>query len=70
MKGKLIRHCLKIKCLPVTELRPADFEKSERQRAQSAAAVVQGKMTFWDALAVFKQRLSSNPALKPRTKEY
>lgn len=27
-------------------------------------------MTFGDALAVFKTRVQSNPALKPRTKEY
>ena len=50
VKGKLIRRSLKTKSLSVAKLRLADFEKSERSRVHSAAAVVQGKMTFGDAL--------------------
>ena len=70
VKGKRIRRSHKTKSLSVAKLRLADFEKSKRSRVHSAAAVVQGKMTFGDALAVFRQRLNANPALKPKTKEY
>ena len=70
VKGKLIRRTLKTKSLSVAKLRLADFEKHERQRAQSTTAVIEGKMTFGDAMAVFKQRLNDNPALKPKSKEY
>jgi integrase len=48
----------------------ADLEKSERQKAESASAVANGKLTFGDALEVFKMRVQANPAIKPRTKEY
>jgi integrase len=68
--GKLIRRSLKTNVITVAKLRMADLEKSERQKAQSANAVTNGKMTFGDALAVFKTRVQANPAIKPRTKEY
>jgi len=42
-------------------LRLSDLEKSERQRTQSINAVTNGKMTFGDALAMFKSRLQDNP---------
>ncbi|MGH7952005.1 MAG: tyrosine-type recombinase/integrase [Limisphaerales bacterium] len=70
VKGKLIRRSLKTKTLSVAKLRLADLEKAERKRANSATAVLQGKMTFGDALAVYEHRLQNNPALKPKTKEY
>ena len=70
VKGKLFRRSLKTNHITVARLRLADLEKCEQQKAQSANAVVSGKMTFGDALAVFKTRVESNPALKPRTKEY
>jgi integrase len=70
VKGKLFRRSLKTNVITVDRLRLADIEKSERQRAQSAGAVAAGKMTFGDALEVFKRRVANNPALKPRTKEY
>jgi hypothetical protein len=70
IKGKLIRRSLKTDSITVAKLRLADLEKGERQKARSATAVANGKMTFGDALAVFKTRVEANPALKPRTKEY
>ena len=70
VKGKLIRRSLKSDQLSVAKLRLSDLEKSERQRAESVQAVANGKMTFGDALAVFKSRLQENPNIKPRTKEY
>lgn len=70
MKGKLIRRSLKTNQLTVAKLRLSDLEKSERQRTQSINAVANGKMTFQDALAMFKSRLQDNPEVKPRTREY
>src|ERR1035438_6913703 len=70
VEGKLFRRSLKTNHITVARLRLADLEKCEQQKAQSANAVVSGKMTFGDALAVFKTRVENNPALKPRTKEY
>ena len=70
MQGKLFRRSLKTEHITVAQLRLADMEKSERQKALSANAVASGKMTFGDALAVFNNRVQQNPALKPRTKEY
>ena len=70
INGKLIRRSLKTSLITVAKLRLADLEKEERQKAQSADAVANGKMTFRDTLDVFKTRVEANPALKPRTKEY
>jgi len=53
VKGKLIRRSLKTDQITVAKLCLADLEKIERQKAQSAHAVVNGKMTFGGALAVF-----------------
>ena len=69
-RRQLFRRSLKINHITVARLRLADLEKCEQQKAQSANAVVSGKMTFGDALAIFKTRVANNPALKPRTKEY
>ena len=70
VKGKLIRRSLKTNQVSVAKLRLADLEKADQQRAQSVNAVANGKMTFGDALAVFKTRVQNDPALKPHTKEY
>jgi integrase len=70
VKGKLIRRSLKTNHITVAKLRLADLEKNEQQKAQSVNAVASGKMTFGDAMAVFKTRVENNPSLKPRTKEY
>ena len=70
VKGKLIRKSLKTNIISVAKLRLADLEKSERQKAESLQAVTNGKMTFGDALEVFKTRLKDDPSIKPSTKEY
>ncbi len=70
VKGKLIRRSLKTSHITVAKLRLADLEKTEQQKAQSVNAVASGKMTFGDALAVFKTRVANSPDIKPRTKEY
>jgi len=70
VKGKLIRRSLKTKAFTVGKFRLGDLEKNERQNAEHNAAFVGGKMTFEDALVIFRQRLHGNAALKPRTKAH
>ena len=70
IRGKLIRRSLKAKVLSTAKMRLGDLEKEERQRAESQTAVAGGKMTFGDALAVYRKRLQGDVSLKPRSKEY
>lgn len=70
VKGKLIRKRLKTDVLSVAKLRLADFEKQERQRAETADTVAQGKMTVGDAVKIHLDRISGDASLKPRTREY
>ena len=72
IRGKLIRRSLKTKLQSVAKMRLADLEKSERQIADSATAVAGGKMTFGDALTVYRVRLQGGQtkAKKPRSKAY
>ena len=70
VKGKLIRKSLKTDVLSVAKLRLGDYEKQERQRAESIEAVTQGKMTVADAIRIHRQRVAGDASLKPRTREY
>lgn len=72
VRGKLIRRSLKTKALSVAKMRLADLEKAERQTAESQTAVAGGKLTFGDALTVFRIRLQGGQtkAEKPRSKAY
>lgn len=70
VKGKLIRKSLKTDALTVAKLRLADMEKMERQRAESRADVTHGKLTFGEAVKIYRQRISGDVSTKPRTKEY
>jgi integrase len=72
IRGKLIWKSLKTDRVSVAKLRLGDLEKTERQKAehQSVAAASSGKMTFGDALGVFRERLNANVNLKPRSKDY
>jgi integrase len=70
VKGKLIRRSLKTKGLSVAKLRLSDLEKEERQMAEHATAFAEGKMTFADALQIYRQRLHGDSSLKPRTKAH
>ena len=72
VRGKLIRRSLETQLLTVAKMRLADVEKKERQIANSHSAVAGGKMTFGDALAVYRVRLQGGQtrAKKPRSKAY
>lgn len=70
VRGKLVRQSLKTDSLSVAKLRLTDLEKRERQAAENLAAVANGKMTFLDALAIYRPRIEGDASLKPRTKAY
>ncbi len=72
VRGKLIRRSLETQLLTVAKMRLSEMEKAERQTADSMTAVAGGKMTFGDALAVFRVRLQGGQtkAKKPRSKAY
>jgi len=68
--GKLIRKSLKTDALTVAKLRLADFEKTERQRAESQTNATRGKLLFDEASEIYKQRIAGDASLKQRTKSY
>jgi integrase len=68
--GKLIRRSLDTNVLSVAKLRLGDLEKQERQLAEQQTAIGDGRMTFDDALVVFRQRLEGDLSIKPRTRAY
>lgn len=70
VRGKLIRRSLRTCSITTAKMRLSDLEKAERQKAESQTAVADGKMTFGDALTVYRKRLEGDLSLKPRTKEY
>ncbi len=70
MGGKLIRRSLKIDVLSIAKLRLADFEKAERMLAQNDSSVSADKLTFGDALKLYRQRLHGDGSLKARTQQY
>lgn len=70
VNGKLIRKTLKTDVLSVAKLRLADFEKVERQGAESRTNVSRGKLTFGEALDIYRQRINGAVILKQRSKDY
>ena len=56
--------------LSVAKLRLADFEKSERQSTESHANVSRGKLTFGEALEIYRQRINGAVTVKRRSKNY
>ena len=70
VQGKLIRRSLKTSSLSVAKLRLSDMEKSERQKSEHQRAVDDGKMSFGNALEIYRARLNGDASLKPRSKVY
>lgn len=70
IRGKLLRKSLKTDLISVAKLRLTDLEKSERQAVECKDAVANGKMTFGQAMVVFKERVKGDASLKPGTKDY
>jgi hypothetical protein len=53
--------------LSVAKLRLGDMEKNERQLAENQTEKADGRMTFEDALVIYRQRLNGDASVKPRT---
>lgn len=70
IKGKLIWKSLKTDSLSVAKLRLGDFLKEENHRAEVVQSASRGKMTFGDAVAIYKERLAGAQHLKPGAKLY
>lgn len=68
--GKLIRQSLKTDVMSVAQLRLGDLVKQERTRHESSAEAARGRMTFGDALDIYRERLEGNAELKPSAKLY
>jgi integrase len=70
INGKLIRRKLKATSLTVAKMKLNDLEVAERKKAENKVESTNGKMTFGQALATFRLRLSGDPSIKPRTRSY
>src|SRR5205814_8182535 len=58
--GKLIRQSLKTGVFSVAKIRLADLVQEKRKAAEAEKVATNGKMTFGDALALYRQNLVSN----------
>jgi hypothetical protein len=70
VRGKLIRQSLKTNVLSVAKQRLADVLDSEHRAVPPSEAKILRKMTFGDALAIFRERQKHDVELKPSTKHY
>jgi integrase len=70
VKGKLIRRSLKTDLISVAKLRLGDLERHEREAAERQQETSRGKMTFGEALAMFKAQTEASHLLKPASKKY
>ena len=68
--GKLIQRSLRTKGFSVAKTKLANLEKEERRRDEIQQAPDTGKMTFADALRIYRERLKGDVSLKPRSKVY
>ena len=60
MGGKLIRYSLKTDKLGLAQLRLGDLVKEERARVETRAEAGKGRMTFGDALQIYRNQLEAN----------
>jgi integrase len=67
VRGKLVRKALETTDLGTAKRKLAELETKERGAVKDRR---RGKMTFGEALEIYRQRISSDPTLKPRTKDY
>ena len=68
--GKSIRKSLETTVFSVAQLRLPDAIKECRQIEESRRRFGNGKMTFGDAVQIYRDRLAVNPDLKPKSKLY
>ena len=65
--GKLIRQSLKTDKLTVAQLRLGDLLKRERSRLEARVEASKGKMTFGNALGIYRKQVEANSSLKQRS---
>lgn len=70
VRGKLIRKSLDTNVLTVAKLRLADVLDTEQKAVAPSQTKIVGKMTFADALAIFKERQKLATDIKDSTKAY
>src|SRR5438093_2351744 len=58
--GKLIRPSLKTNVFSVAKIRLADVVQEKRKAAEAEKVARNGKMTFGDALGLYRENLASN----------
>ena len=68
--GKLIRRCLRTDVYSVAKLRLPDVIGEHRALVEAAADRSSGKLTFGDIVATYRQRIESDPRLKPASRRY
>ncbi len=68
--GKLISKSLKTKVLSVAEQRLPDEKKKHLEIHEKRKALGEGKMVVGDVIHVYREKLETNPSLKPKTKYY
>jgi hypothetical protein len=68
--SKLFRESLKTNVFTVAELRLADFINEKRSELGVETRADTGRITFGDALDIFRQRLDGDVDLKPGAKVY
>lgn len=70
VRGKLIRKSLDTNVLSVAKLRLADVLDTEHKAVGASNTKIIGKMTFGDALAIFRDRQKNATEIKESTKDY
>ena len=68
--GKLIRKSLDTNVLSVAKLRLADALDTEHKAVGTSKTKIIGKMTFGEALAIFREQQKNATEIKETTKEY
>ena len=70
VRGKLVRKSLDTNILSVAKLRLADVLDAEHRAVAPSQTKIVGKMTFGDALAIFRERQKHATDVKDSTKRY
>lgn len=68
--GKLVRKSLDTNVLSIAKLRLADVLNTEHKAIGATKTKIIGKMTFGDALALFREQQKNSTEIKERSKEY
>jgi integrase len=68
--GKLIRQSLKTDLLSIAKPRLQDLLAGEQKQPERRRTITVGKMTFGDALEIYKRRVTEDAETKPSTKQY